>query len=92
MIYEKVVFDWLRRTVLCHATQEVGHRDEAASGDVGVIAGLVQLLLGCVVARKAFGRLLGREKKTTITKRNISVKSHCVRVQARVCAYRFEEP
>lgn len=45
------------RTRCNHAcvTQVVGHGDEAEARDVGVVPGLVQLLLGCVVTGEAFG-------------------------------------
>lgn len=36
-------------------TEIVGHGDETQAGDVGVVAGLVELLLGCVVTGEALG-------------------------------------
>jgi len=37
-------------------TQVVGHGDETEAGDVGVVPGLVELLLGRVITVEALGR------------------------------------
>lgn len=44
-----------------HLTQVVCHGDEAKAGDVGVVAGFVELLLGRVVAGEALRRFWGGE-------------------------------
>lgn len=45
-----------RTGVTAPRTQIVGHGDEAEAGDVGVVPGLVQLLLGRVVTGEALRR------------------------------------
>lgn len=41
---------------LAVVTQIVGHRDETEAGDISVVAGLVELFLGCIVTGESLGR------------------------------------
>lgn len=57
-------------------TQVVGHGNEAEAGDVGVVAGLVELLLGCVVTGEALGRFCrGRSRNGRWVRRRTETRT-----------------